>query len=58
VERVGLQPPVVQKRAEEGEVVLEAYHAILLKIHVALVVPWTNRATGRSPAARSLKQIT
>jgi hypothetical protein len=29
VERVGLRPPVVQKRAEEGEVVLEACHAIL-----------------------------
>jgi hypothetical protein len=39
VERVGLRPSVVQKRAEEGEVVLEACHAILLKNHVALAVP-------------------
>jgi hypothetical protein len=29
VERVGFRPPVVQKRTEEGEVVLEACHAIL-----------------------------
>jgi hypothetical protein len=39
VERVGLRTPVVQKHAEEGEVVLEAYHAILLKNRVALAVP-------------------
>jgi hypothetical protein len=28
VERVGLRPPVAQNHAEEGEVVLEACHAI------------------------------
>jgi hypothetical protein len=39
VERVGLRPPVVQKRAEEGEVVLEACHAILSKNRIALAVP-------------------
>jgi hypothetical protein len=39
VERVVLRPPVVQKRAEEGEVVLEACHAILLQNRIALVVP-------------------
>jgi hypothetical protein len=39
VERVGLRPPVVQKRAEEGEVVLEACHAILPYKRVALAVP-------------------
>jgi hypothetical protein len=38
VERVGLQPPVVQKRAEEGVVELEACHVILLRNHVALAV--------------------
>jgi hypothetical protein len=38
VERVGLRPPVVQKRAEEGEVVLGACHAILPKNRVALAV--------------------
>jgi hypothetical protein len=39
VERVGLRPPVVQKRAEEGEVVLEACHAILPQNCDALAVP-------------------
>jgi hypothetical protein len=39
VERVGLRPPVVQKRAVEGELVLEVCHAILPKNCVALVVP-------------------
>jgi hypothetical protein len=39
VERVGLQPPVVQKRAKEGEVVLEARHAILPQNRVTLAVP-------------------
>jgi hypothetical protein len=39
VERVGLRPPVVQKHAEEGEVLPEACHAILPKNRVALVVP-------------------
>jgi hypothetical protein len=39
VERVCLRPPVVQKRAEEGEVVLEACHAILPKNRIALAVP-------------------
>jgi hypothetical protein len=39
MERVGLRPPVVQKRAEEGEVVLEARHAILPQNRIALVVP-------------------
>jgi hypothetical protein len=39
VVRVGLRPPVVQKRAEEGEVVLEARHAILPQNRVALAVP-------------------
>jgi hypothetical protein len=39
VERVGLRPVVVQKRAEEGEVVLEACHAILPKNRAALAVP-------------------
>ena len=39
VERVGLRPPVVQKRAEEGEVELEAGHAILPRNRVALAVP-------------------
>jgi hypothetical protein len=39
VERVGLQPPVVQKHDEEGEVVLEACHAILPKNRIALAVP-------------------
>jgi hypothetical protein len=58
VERVGLRPLVAQKHAEEGEVELEACHAILLRNCVALAVPWTNRPTGRSPTARGLKQIT
>jgi hypothetical protein len=57
VERVGRRPPVVQERAEEGEVVLELCHAILPRNRVALSVPWTNRVTGRSLVARSLKQI-
>jgi hypothetical protein len=39
VERVGLRPPVVQKRTEEGEVVLEVRHAILPQNRVALTVP-------------------
>jgi hypothetical protein len=39
MERVGLRPPVVQERAEEGEVVLEARHAILPQNRIALVVP-------------------
>jgi hypothetical protein len=39
VKRVGLRPLVVQKRAEEGEVELEACHAILLRNRVALAVP-------------------
>jgi hypothetical protein len=39
VECVGLRPSVVHKRAEEGEVVLEACHAILPKDRVALAVP-------------------
>ena len=39
VKRVGLRPPVVQKRAEEGEVKLEACHAILPRNRVALAVP-------------------
>jgi hypothetical protein len=39
VECVGLRPPVIQKRAEEGEVVLEACHAKLLKNCIALAVP-------------------
>jgi hypothetical protein len=39
VERVGLRPPVVQKRAKKGEVVLEACHAILPKNRIALAVP-------------------
>jgi hypothetical protein len=39
VEYVGLWPPVVQKRAEEGQVLLEACHAILPQNRVALAVP-------------------
>jgi hypothetical protein len=39
VECVGLRPPMVQKRVEEGEVVLEACHAILPRNRIALVVP-------------------
>jgi hypothetical protein len=39
VERVGLRPPVVQKRAEEGEVVMEVCHAILLQNRITLAVP-------------------
>jgi hypothetical protein len=39
VERVGLRPPVVQKRAEEGEVKLEVCHVILPQNGVALAVP-------------------
>jgi hypothetical protein len=39
VERVGLRPPVVQKRAEEGEVVLEARYATLPQNRGALAVP-------------------
>jgi hypothetical protein len=39
VEHVGLRPVVVQKCTDEGEVVLEACHAILLKNRVALAVP-------------------
>jgi hypothetical protein len=39
MERVGLRPLVVQERAEEGEVVLEARHAILPQNRIALVVP-------------------
>jgi hypothetical protein len=38
VEHVGLRPPVVQKRAEEGEVILEVCHAILTKNHIILEV--------------------
>jgi hypothetical protein len=57
VERVGLRPLVGQKRTEEGEVVLEACHAILLRNRVAVAVPWTNRAIVRSPSTCSLKQI-
>jgi hypothetical protein len=38
VKRVGLRPPVDQKRAEEGEVVLEACHAILPQNRVALAI--------------------
>jgi hypothetical protein len=39
VEHVGLRALVVQKRAEEGEVELEACHAILPRNCVAQVVP-------------------
>jgi hypothetical protein len=39
VERVGLRPLVVQKRAAEGEVILEACHSILPQNRVALAVP-------------------
>jgi hypothetical protein len=35
---VGLRPPVVQKRAEEGEVELEACHAILPRNRVAQAI--------------------
>jgi hypothetical protein len=38
VERVGLRPPVIQKRAE-GEVVMEVCHAILLQNRITLAVP-------------------
>jgi hypothetical protein len=38
VEHVGLWPPVVQKRAE-GQVLLEACHAILPQNRVALAIP-------------------
>jgi hypothetical protein len=39
VERVGLQPPVVQKCAEEGKGELEACHAILQRNRVARAIP-------------------
>jgi hypothetical protein len=39
VELVGLQPLVVQKCAEEGEVELEACHAILPRNRVTQAVP-------------------
>jgi hypothetical protein len=39
VERVGLRPPVVHKRVEEGEVVLEACHVILPQNRIALADP-------------------
>jgi hypothetical protein len=39
VERVGLRPPVAQKCVEEGEVVLEACHALIPQNRVALAVP-------------------
>jgi hypothetical protein len=39
VERVGLRPLVVQKHAEEGEVILEERHAILPQNRVTLAVP-------------------
>jgi hypothetical protein len=39
VERVGLWPPLVQKRAKEGEVEPEPCHVILSRNHVPLLVP-------------------
>jgi hypothetical protein len=39
VERVRLWPPLVQKCAEEGGVVLEPCHTILLRNHVPLSTP-------------------
>jgi hypothetical protein len=57
VERVRLRPLVLSKRAEEGVVVLEPYHAISRGIMSRSLSPWTNRATCSSPTACSLNQI-
>jgi hypothetical protein len=64
VERVGLGPSVVQKRAEEWEVELEPCDAILSRNRIppprltalqAIILQWV--AIGNSPATRSFKQI-